>query len=140
MPVPTPRALLSLDGSVQPTSSSLHESHMSPLPPSQSSGTQAQRHSPEKKGKVKGRTRRSESVGDDVSQHSMQGRQEQSQAMRQRAHFLPAASGAPAVPAVPRPGSSRSSRSSPGEEGPRQERARRGGRGTARGPGQAGGH
>lgn len=59
------------------------------------------------------------------------------------AHFLPAASGAPAVPAVPQPRSRRGSRSSPGvgELGEPQEGwAERAGRGAAREAVQAGGH
>lgn len=78
--------------------------------------------------------------GDDVSQHSMQERQDQAQAKRQCAHFLPVASAAPAVPAVPQPGSRQNSHSSPGVVGLQEEGAQQGGRGTAQGPGRAWGH
>lgn len=131
--------MLSLDGFIQPTRSSLHESHMFPLFPSQSCGTQPPSHSPGKK-MIKGRTCRSERGEDDVLQDSMQDRQDQTRAKRQRAHFLPVASGAPAVPAVPQPGSRQNSRSSPGVVGLQEEGAQQGGRGTAQGPGQAGEH
>lgn len=130
--------VLSLDGSLQLTRSSLHESHMFPLYLSQSSGAQPQSHSSRKKEKIKGRTCRSERVG--VMCHSIQGRQDKTQAKRQPAHFLPVASGAPAVPAVPQPGSSQNSHSSPGVAGLQEEAAQQGGRGTAQGPWQAGRH